>query len=95
MIRMLQTAVIVAWLVVGCGPSYAALFLFPAPSDPMSPAPTPPDLSVAYLPLLAALLILGIIRRFGNARRGVDAATPPLMTSCWPVTVSSEAKGSV
>ena len=71
MIRMLEMVVIVAWLVL-VGSSYAALYLFQAPSDPMSQAPTPPDLSVAYLPLLAALLILGIIRRFVNARRGGD-----------------------
>jgi len=73
MIRMLETVVIVAWLVL-IGSSYAALYLFPAPSNPMSQAPTPPDLSVAYLPLLAALLIPGIIRRFANARRGVNTA---------------------
>jgi len=74
MIRMLEMVVIVAWLVL-VGSSYAALYLFPSPSNPMTQAPTPPDLSVAYLPLLAALLIPGIIRRFVNARRGVDAAT--------------------
>ena len=65
MIRMLETAVIVAWLVL-VGSGYAALFLFPAPPDPLTQAATPPDLSVAYLPLLAALLILGIIRRIAN-----------------------------
>ena len=62
LVELLGMAAAVAWIVV-VGASYAALFLFPAPPDSMSRAPAPPDLSPAYLPLLAAILILGIIRR--------------------------------
>ena len=59
---LLSMAVAVAWLVV-VGSSYAALLLFPAPTNSADLAPVPPDLSAAYLPLLAAVLILGIIRQ--------------------------------
>lgn len=69
MIDLLGIAVSVAWVVV-VGAAYAALFLFPAPPDFSSRTPTPPDLSPAYLPLLAATLILGIIRQHSIRRRG-------------------------
>ena len=62
LLGLLSMAVAVAWLVV-VGSSYAALLLFPAPPGAASLAPAPPDLSAAYLPLLAAVLILGIIRQ--------------------------------
>jgi hypothetical protein len=67
MIRLLSIAVAVAWIVV-VGASYAAVFLFPGPPDIYSRAPIPPDLSPAYLPLLAATLILGIIRQLSRDR---------------------------
>jgi hypothetical protein len=67
MIRLLGIAVAVAWIIV-VGASYAALFLFPSPPDVYSRAPIPPDLSRAYLPLLAATLILGIIRQLSRYR---------------------------
>jgi hypothetical protein len=60
--RLLETGLVVGWLVL-VGASYAALFLFPAPPSPLAQSPPPPDLSPAYLPLLAALVIPGIIRR--------------------------------
>jgi hypothetical protein len=44
------------------------VFLFPGPPDIYSRAPIPPDLSPAYLPLLAATLILGIIRQLSRDR---------------------------
>ena len=62
---------VVVWLVL-VGSSYAALFLFPPPPDPRFQAPVPPDLSPAYLPLLAALLILGIIRRINDRQPAVS-----------------------
>jgi hypothetical protein len=62
LLNLLSIAVAVAWLVV-VGSSYVALLLFPAPPAAASLAPVPPDLSAAYLPLLAAVLILGIIRQ--------------------------------
>lgn len=68
MIGLLGIAVSVAWVVV-VGATYSALFLFPAPPDFGSRAPVPPDLSPAYLPLLAATLILGIIRVSSHRRR--------------------------
>jgi hypothetical protein len=61
LLDLLGIAVSVAWLVV-VGSSYAAVMLFPAPTDAMTLRSTPPDLSTASLPLLAAILILGIIR---------------------------------
>jgi hypothetical protein len=67
-------AVSVAWIVV-VGASYAALFLFPGPPDAWSRAPVPPDLSRAYLPLLAAILILGIIRQSSGAWHQASAAS--------------------
>lgn len=69
MIRLLGMAVAVAWIVV-VGAAYCAIFLFPAPPDLYTRTPAPPDLSAAYLPLLAATLILGIIRQFSRDRRG-------------------------
>jgi len=69
--RMLETGVIVGWLVL-VGSSYAALFLFPEPQSALAQAPSPPDLSPAYLPLLAALLIPGIIRRLPARPKGPD-----------------------
>ena len=66
--RLLVTVLIVAWLSLLIA-SYSALFLFPAPTDAYSQTPPPPDLSAAYLPLLAALLIPGIIRRLESFRR--------------------------
>jgi hypothetical protein len=73
LIDLLTIAVAVAWLLL-VGAGYAALFLFPAPPDYMTSAPTPPDLSRAYLPLLATILILGIIRRLPVVRRQESAA---------------------
>ncbi len=67
MTRLLGIAVSVAWIVV-VGAGYAARFLFPGPPDLYSRSPTPPDLSPAYLPLLAATLILGIIRQLSRYR---------------------------
>ena len=65
MTGLLRIAVSVAWIgVVGAG--YAALFLFPGPPVLYSRAPIPPDLSPASLPLLAATLILGIIRQLSE-----------------------------
>jgi hypothetical protein len=66
--RLLNTVVIISWLSL-LGTAYSALFLFPAPTDAYSQTPPPPDLSAAYLPLLAALLIPGIIRRLKPFRR--------------------------
>ena len=66
--RLLTTVVVIAWLTL-VGLAYASLFLFPAPLDTRSQAPAPPDLSNAYLLLLAALLIPGIIRRLALFRR--------------------------
>jgi hypothetical protein len=63
LVDLLATAVTVAWLVL-VGASYAAIFLFPGPRNIRSLAPAPPDLSAAYLPLLAAIVILGIFRRW-------------------------------
>jgi hypothetical protein len=68
MLRLVERMAVVAWLVL-VGANYTALFLFPPPPNAMSQAPAPPDLSAASLPLLAALLILGIIRRFVDSRR--------------------------
>jgi hypothetical protein len=69
MLRLLSAVVGIAWLCL-VGVAYAAVFLFPAPPDSFTQTPIPPDLSSAYLPLLAALLILGIIRRTADIRRG-------------------------
>ena len=69
MLRLLGAVVGIAWLCL-VGAAYAAVFLFPPPPDSMTQAPIPPDLSAAYLPLLAALLILGIIRQAADTRRG-------------------------
>jgi hypothetical protein len=68
MLRLLGIVAVIGWL-VPVGAAYTSLFLFPPPPDVRSLAPTPPDLSAAYLPLLASLLILGIIRRLRNDRR--------------------------
>jgi hypothetical protein len=73
LIRLLGIAISVAWVVV-IGAGYAALYLFPGPPNVYSRAPIPPDLSLAYLPLLAATLILGIIRQlWDHCRRGPRA----------------------
>jgi hypothetical protein len=68
LISLLGIAVSVAWVVI-VGAAYAAIFHFPGPPDIYSRAPVPPDLSPAYLPLLAATLILGIIRQLLDHRR--------------------------
>jgi hypothetical protein len=61
-------ALAVGWLLlVGC--TYASLFLFSEPPPGPYLAPSPPDLSRVSLAPLAALLILGIIRRFARSRR--------------------------
>jgi hypothetical protein len=73
-LKLLGMAMSVAWLVV-VGASYAALFLFPAPSNSWTRAPTPPDLSRVGLLLLAAILILGIIRQSSGAWRPASAAS--------------------
>jgi hypothetical protein len=67
--RLLGAVVGIAWLCL-VGAAYAAIFLFPPPPNSFTQAPVPPDLSAAYLPLLAAILILGIIRRAADTRRG-------------------------
>jgi hypothetical protein len=73
-VKLLEIALSVAWLaLVGAG--YAAIFLFPGPTNAWSRAPAPPDLSAAALPLLAAILILGIIRAASGARRQASAAS--------------------
>jgi hypothetical protein len=73
-VKLLEIALAVAWLtLVGAG--YAAIFLFPGPANAWSRAPAPPDLSAAALPLLAAILILGIIRAASGARRQASAAS--------------------
>lgn len=70
-VQLIGMAATIAWLVL-VGASYAALFLFPEPPNSSTIAPPPPDLSPAYLPLLAALLIPGIIRQLPGARRGAS-----------------------
>lgn len=65
--RLLITVAVIVWLVL-LSAAYGSLFLFPAPPNVYSQAPSPPDLSAAYLPLLAALLIPGIIRRLARIR---------------------------
>jgi len=72
--RLLETGLAVGWLVL-VGASYAALFLFPEPSSSLGQSPPPPDLSLAYLPLLAALLILGIIRRLSVRTSEPDSSS--------------------
>ena len=74
MLKLLGMAVSVAWLVL-VGAAYAAIFLFPGPVNALSRAPEPPDLSSAGLPLLAAILILGIIRQLSGARRAPSSAS--------------------
>lgn len=69
LLRLLGLALAVGWLVV-VGAGYTALFLFPAPSGATFRSPAPPDLSPASLPLLAAILILGIIRRLTREVEG-------------------------
>jgi hypothetical protein len=73
-LKLLGMAMSVAWLVV-VGASYAALFLFPAPSNGWTRAPTPPDLSRVGFLLLAAILILGIIRQSSGAWHQASAAS--------------------
>jgi hypothetical protein len=73
-LKLLGMAVSVAWLIL-VGAAYAALFLFPGPANPWSRALVPPDLSRAALPLLAAILILGIIRQSSGAWRPASAAS--------------------
>jgi hypothetical protein len=72
-LKLLSIAVSVAWLVL-VGTSYAAIFLFPGPAYAWSRAPVPPDLSGVGLPLLATMLILGIIRQSSGAWRPASAA---------------------
>ena len=72
--RLLGMALTVAWIVL-VGAGYAAIFLFPVPANAWSRAPVPPDLSPAALPLLAAILILGIIRASSGAWNQASAAS--------------------
>jgi hypothetical protein len=67
LIRLLGMAVSVAWILI-VGANYTALFVFPGPPNIYTGAPIPPDLAPAYLPLLAATLILGIIRQLTRSR---------------------------
>jgi 5-enolpyruvylshikimate-3-phosphate synthase len=69
MLRLLGAVAGIAWLIL-VGAAYTAIYLFPPPPDGLTQATIPPDLSSASLPLLAALLILGIIRRTADIRRG-------------------------
>jgi hypothetical protein len=73
-LKLLGMAVSVAWLVL-VGAAYAAIYLFPGPANAWSRAPAPPDLSSAGLPLLAVILILGIIRQSTGGRRPASAAS--------------------
>ena len=74
MLKLLSMAASVTWLIL-VGANYAALFLFPGPPNAWSRAPVPPDLSRAGLPLLAGILILGIIRQSSGAWRPASAAS--------------------